>query len=215
MNRTILTFVLGLLVGASLITGAAMSQEKDEHAKYGRKMPDMSAEAQQEMMKSFMALMTPGTGQERLAYFLGEWATETTNAMGGKEAKSKGTATFRWLQENRYLLQEWKSPMMGMPFSGWAITGYDNFRKEYQTAMGSTMGTALYTASGYIDLSGRRITQYGDMDEPTMDQIAKQVKYVTRIEDADHFVFEVHDLDIADGGDGNPIVISVRYTRTK
>ena len=129
--------------------------------------------------------------------------------------KPKGKASNKWLLEGRYLSMDWEGTMMGQPIVGWGVMGYDNFRKEYVSAMGNTMGTSIEMARGFIDLTGKQITLYGTMDEPAMDQIDKPVKYVTRIVDADHYVFEIYDPDIEDGGGGSPLVISVSYTRKK
>ena len=45
--------------------------------------PDMSPEGMQKMMATWQRMMMPGKYHERLEYFVGDWATETTMHMGG------------------------------------------------------------------------------------------------------------------------------------
>lgn len=216
MNRTILVFLAGVVAGGLLLGGVALSQEKDKHAKYGREIPEMTPEKQAEYMKEWMELVQPGKFHERLEYFVGEWTYEQKiHQMGPAPMVTKGTSKASWLLPNRYIETEWEGSMGGMPVTGFTVMGYDNFRREYVTMLGSSMDTTLYRVSGYIDVTGRVITQYGRMDEPGMKQIGKVVKYVTEIVDDDTYTFSIYDLDIEDGGRGDPLVIEITFQRKK
>jgi hypothetical protein len=168
------------------------------------------------MMKKWQETMTPGRFHERLGYFVGEWKAMTKMWMGGagsgEPATAAGKATYRWLMEGRWLAQDYTGDMMGMPFTGFALTGYDNFRHQYAGLWIDSMSTALVTMEGGIDRTGKRIEMFGRVDEPSLGQIGKTAKYVTQILDDDHFVFEFHDLDII-GGETK--VLEIAYERVK
>jgi hypothetical protein len=211
MGRTIIVFLCGAVVGlGALGVPGFLSGEEDEHAKYGRDVPEMTPEAQAEMMKTWQAMATPGKYHERLGYFLGDWTTTTKMWMGPQAMESEGKATFRWLMKGRWMSQDYSGSVMGMPMRGFGISGYDNYRKAYVGCWMDSFSTVMATYEGGIDRSGKVIEQFGKMDEPTMGQIGKTAKYVTRIVDADTFVFELHDLDIIGG---QTKVVEITYTR--
>jgi hypothetical protein len=217
MVKPLLFLVAGMIAGSFLVLALpALSQEGgDPHARYGRDVP-ATPEAQAAMMKRWQESMTPGRFHERLSYFVGEWKTVTKMWMGGagsgEPATSSGKATYRWLMEGRWLAQDFSGDMMGIPFTGFALTGYDNFRKQYTGTWIDSMSTALATMEGGIDRTGKRIEMFGKLDEPMLDQAGKSAKYVTQIVDDDHFTFELHDLDII-GGETK--VLGIAYERLK
>ena len=61
------------------------------------------------------------------------------------------------------------------------------------------------------DPDGKTFRYYGVMDEPMMDAVARPVKYVTRIEDEDTYVFEI--IDVHAGEDHKEL--EVTYERKK
>lgn len=169
--------------------------------------------AMDEMMKKMMEIATPGEPHKFLNDFVGSWETATSVWMEGPSKPptvTKGTAEVKWALGGRFLVQEAKGEMMGMPFEGMGITGYDNFNKKYVSFWVDNMGTAMYTSEGTSDQSGKVITFYGKMDEPTTGEHDKNVKYVSRIIDKDKHAFEIHDLAI---GEPNTKVVEITYTR--
>lgn len=56
--------------------------------------------------------------------------------------------------------------MMGMPFEGTALTGYNNATKKYFTTWIDNMGTGLMTLEGTRDDKTGVITFYGSMFDP-------------------------------------------------
>jgi hypothetical protein len=90
------------------------------------------------------------------------------------------------------------------------LLGYDNFRGEYNMVWVDNLGTGITTAKGQPDSTGKIITFTGKMDEPTTGERDKNVRYVYRIDDPDHHVFEGWDLV------GTPQefkVMEITYTR--
>jgi len=66
----------------------------------------------------------------------------------------------------RFLYQEFTGQMMGQPFSGIGMDGYDNLRKTYVTAWFDTMATGIFLMEGTASLDGKTITLEGQHDEP-------------------------------------------------
>lgn len=151
----------------------------------------------QEMMKKWMESATPGEPHKVLGQFVGKWETASRMWMEGPgkpAAESKGLAEIKWILDGRFLLEETSSQIMGMPYKGMIVTGYDNYKKRYIFSYVDNMGTANYTGEGMIDQSGKIITMYGKMDDPMVDERDKPVRYVTRIISKDKHVFEIYDL---------------------
>ena len=156
---------------------------------------------------------TPGANHKELERFLGQWDTESRMMLPtGPTAPEKGTATYSWLMEGRWLKGESSGTMMGFPIRTFGILGYDNFKMSYVTANVNSFDTTLTTSEGDMDPSGKAILSYGTLDEYLTGEHDKMVKYVWRFISADEMVLEVHDLPI---GEKNTQVIEIRFKRRK
>ena len=129
---------------------------------------------------------------------------------GSKIPPDRGTATFSWLMEGRWLKLEATGSMMGAPAESFMILGYDNFKHSYVTVSVGTIDTAMLTSEGDLDPSGKALITYGTVDEYLTGEHDKMVKYVWRFVSDDEMVFEVHDLPI---GERNTKVVEVTYQR--
>ena len=182
------TILCAVLLACALGAGAPLMAQK----KKGAPMP-----SQEEIMKRWQAYMTPGPEHNAMASMSGTWTAEIKMWMGGpgSEAQtSTGTAEYSMVLGNRYMKQEVTATMMGMPFNGIGYTAYDNFKKKYVGSWMDNMGTGISTMEGTADASGKTITMWGLMDEPTTGEKNKKVKYVTKIVDADTQIFEIYDV---------------------
>lgn len=202
MSSRWIKYAVALLAAVALLPNLAVSQEADPHK--------MSPEKMAEMMRKWMEMSKPGPYHERLARRIGKYDTEMTVYGMGAPMKSTGEAEIRWLIEGRWMLTESKYSMMGQAARGYAIEGYDNFKKKYVGMWVDSLSTALLTMSGTASRDGRTEAMWGLMDEPMTGEVGKHVKYVTRVISDDRFVFEIHDLAI--GGDRTKVV-EIVYTR--
>ena len=66
----------------------------------------------------------------------------------------------------RFLQQEFSGEMMGSPFEGFGIMGYDNHTKKYVSTWVDTMGTAILYFEGTAGPDGKSITQTARYDDP-------------------------------------------------
>ena len=122
----------------------------------------------QAMMEMYQKLATPGEPHKLFATLAGSWTTTTKEWMEPSKppTESTGTADMKMLLDGRFLYQEFTSQMMGQPFTGIGIDGYDNLRKRYVTTWMDTMGTGFFTMEGTASADGKTITLKGQHGEP-------------------------------------------------
>jgi len=178
--------------------------------------PEEQSAMMEEMMTKAKELGSPGDWHAKLNPVIGTWDVETRMWMGGEGSgepiASKGTATNSWILGGRYVRQEYLGEMMGQPFIGFSLTGYDNYSKKYVSMWIDDMSTMFSTMEGSVDRTGKVFTLYGKMHEPMTGELDKTVKYVLRIVNTDRHVFEIHDTYI---GEPNTKVMELTYTRKK
>ncbi len=203
--KKLVLFALAFCFSLSL----AVAQEQEGPSQ------EEQAAMMEEMMKKWQELAAPGEAHKRLDVLVGSWDVETKLWMGGEgtgEAQtSMGTAEYKWILGGRYLRQDYTGEMMGIPFNGIALTGYDNYAKKYVGMWIDDMSTMISTMHGSTGRTGDVLVMYGTMHEWTTGELDKVAKYVLRIVDKDKHIFEIHDEWIVD----NTKVIEMTYTRKK
>src|SRR5207249_2340724 len=148
------------LAGLCIVLTVSVAMAKDK-----KPAKEMDPQA---MMEVYQKLATPGEPHKLFATLAGNWMTTTKEWMepGKPPTESTGTADMKMLLDGRFLYQEFTSQMMGQPFSGIGIDGYDNLRKKYVTTWMDTMGTGFFTMEGTASGDGKTITLKGQHDEP-------------------------------------------------
>ena len=169
---------LALVVSASLL----MAKEKKLE-----KQMDMQA-----VMETYAKLATPGEPHKLFATLAGSWTTTTKEWMepGKPPTESTGTAEMKMLLDGRFLYQEFTSQMMGQPFSGIGIDGYDNLRKRYVTTWIDTMGTGIFQMEGTASADGKTITLKGQHAEPGGGQMTHRA--IWKIADSNTQTFDMY-----------------------
>jgi hypothetical protein len=164
----------------------------------------------QVMMQTYQKLATPGAQHKKLAELEGIWTTHTTSWMepGQPPEESTGTCQMHMLLGGRFLQQECTGQMMGHPFTGIEVTGYDNYTKKYVTTWKSTMGTDLFVMHGIGSADGKTITLRGDHSDP-YEGVMKH-KAVWKIPDSNTQIFEMYHLG---KGGKDMLDMEIRYER--
>jgi hypothetical protein len=108
-------------------------------------------------------------------------------------------------------MEKYDSEMLGMPFQGFGMYGYDNFKEAYVGMWVDNMSTALFTAEGRANEAGDVITFEGLMDEPITGERDKPFKWIVRLIHSDKRIMEIHDPTLPEGG---TLVMEVVYERT-
>jgi hypothetical protein len=160
-----------------------------------------------------MAAMSPGPAHKVLENFVGEWTIHNKMWMqpGAPPMESDGTASAKWILGNRFVETTIKSTMMGLPFEGRAITGYDNLKKTYNGFWIDNMGTAMTTTSGTLSSDGKTLTSKGKMDDPMTGKTGQEYKFVDHIVSKDETKSEIFSL--VDGKESK--MMEMTYKRKK
>jgi len=189
---------LGLLAAVDTARGDATDPKPEQ--------VDMAA-----LMQQARKYTTPGEQHKLLERFIGEWDTLARIVMPGTSGEGeKGTATFDWLMEGRWIKMQSSGSMMGMQTESFSIMGYDNFKMSYVIVTVGTMDTAMLTSEGDLDPGGEALITYGTLDEYLTGEHDKMVKYVWRFVSDDEMTLEVHDLPI---GETNTKVVEITFSR--
>ena len=189
---------IAALAALALLPGLAGSQEG-------------GAMTQEQMMELWQKWATTDEHHKELAWFVGKWDVEAR--MMGSTTPEKGTVEFKWIMEGRWLAQDYKGTLMGMPYQGYGISGFDRVKKKWVETWVSNMDTAMLRFEGtVVDPTGKVKSLYGTLDEWTTGEHDKPIRGTTRKIDADHFVHELWDLGI---GAEVKVVLEFSYTRQK
>jgi hypothetical protein len=189
-----------LCLCALLMAAPAMAKEKQ-----GGTPMDKNA-----MMELWKQLATPGEPHKMLASLAGSWTTKAKEWMepGKPATESEGTAEIKTLMDGRFIYQEYRGTMMGQPYSGIGIDGYDNMKKKYVTAWMDSMGTGLFIMEGTAGADGRTITLKGSHPEPGGGQMHHRA--VWKIADSNTQTFEMYGTH---HGQKESKVLEITYTR--
>jgi hypothetical protein len=183
------------LVAAFVIVNVC-AQDKPARSKTKESKPAAAEPDHEAMMKKWMEIATPGPQHKGLEAFAGEWEVESKwwMAPDAPPMESKGTSKVHSILGGRYVQEEHTGEMMGKPFNGIGITGYDNFKKKYVSFWIDDAGTGMFTSEGTADPAGKMFTFHGKMDDPMTGEKDKPMKMILRTVNANKRVFEMHDL---------------------
>jgi len=108
-----------------------------------------AGEAEERMMK----LTSPGEHHVNLSKMAGEFTYTSKMWMepGGEAMESSGEKTAEMVMGGRYLKEFVTGNVMGMPFEGMAITGYDNASEEFIFTWIDNFGTGILSGTGRWD----------------------------------------------------------------
>jgi Protein of unknown function (DUF1579) len=144
----------------------------------------------QAMMEVYKKVGTPGEPHKLLAKLEGSWTTRTRGWLEGKPAmESTGTCEQKLVLDGHYLQQDYTGDMMGAPFSGINLLGYNNHTKKYESVWLDSMSTAIYFFVGKGSTDGRTITQECSYVDPVRGPAVW--RSVTRIKDDNTLEFEM------------------------
>lgn len=126
----------------------------------GELPPEMAAE-----MEAWMKAGAPGEAHEFLAQGAGKWNLTIKQWMGpGEPQISEGTAVREVILGGRFVRETVTGSMMGMPFEGIGISGYDNVSGKYWGSWIDNMTTGVMTMEG--EREGDTVTWIGKGSDP-------------------------------------------------
>ena len=144
-------------------------------------------------MLAWMEYMTPGPMHEMMAKTTGEWNVNTKFWMdpAGEPMETEGKATVEMILGGRYMKSTHTGTMMGMPFEGINLQGYDNASGEFTAIWIDNMGTGISVSKGKYDEATNSINFEGSMFDP-MKKEDISFRQVVKIIDNHHHLFEMH-----------------------
>lgn len=170
-----------------------------------------SNSSQEEMMKSWQAYMTPGAEHKMLSRTDGTWNGVVTTWMmpGQPPMVNKCVTECHMIMGGRYQEMVSKGDMMGMPFEGRGIIGFDNEEKMFVSSWIDNFGTGMMHMKGKWDEKTNSITMTGMMMDP-MSKKEQKMREVHTMTDNDHMTVEM----FSPGPDGKEFrSMEIVYTR--
>jgi hypothetical protein len=158
--------------------------------------PEMTPE-QQAMMEAYQKAGTPGPAHAAMAKMAGSYDLTMKSWHGpGEPAVEKGTATRTLALGGRVLVEEVSSMMMGQPFTGHGMSGYDNITGKHWSTWNDSMTTGIMVSEGTCDAAGACTFTGSWHDAVTKAKV--NARMTTKWTDANTEVFEM----FAPGPDG-------------
>lgn len=198
-------FAARLLVSAAtaLFATVALAQEG--------KAPAMTPEQMAEM-EAYTKAGTPGEVHKKLAAMAGTYDMKVKswhdpNAPATEEA---GTATRKMILGGRVLVEDVSSQMMGQPYTGQGMHGYDNVTGKHWSIWMDSMSTGAMKSDGTCDDNGN-CTFTGSWTDPVSKQPIKS-RMTSKWPNPTTEVFEMY----APGKDGKEMkMMEITYSKRK
>lgn len=170
--------------------GSGSTAVLDRHEKSSAGKSDADKQAMQQKME---AAGKPGPAHKALEPLVGTWKAEVKCWMDpdGPPQITQGAAKTTWTLSGHFLEEEFHGEMMGKPFVGRSLMGYDNIKQTFNTVWISDMQTSIMTSEGKGDSANKVITLEGTASCPATGRKVVPVKTVFRVIDQDKRIFEM------------------------
>ncbi len=208
---------------ATLTTGAlAQEGKKPEMPKMPtmptmpKEMPkgtppaDMSAMDSAEM-EAMMKAGMPGPMHEWMGKFVGSWDASCKMWMkpGAPMMESKGTMTTD-MMFGKYAHSMYKGDMMGQPFEGAAVMGYNNVTEKFESSWIDSMSTGAMASTGTLSADKKTLTMTGETVCPMTKKPCATREVYKWIND-NNYIMEMYSTK--DGTEWK--VMEISYTKSK
>ncbi|HZN56102.1 MAG TPA: DUF1579 family protein [Candidatus Polarisedimenticolaceae bacterium] len=189
-----------MLTVAALVAGPALAQGQP---------PEMTPEQKAEM-EAYMKAGTPGAPHKTLAATAGKYSLKVKSWQdaGSPPNEEAGTAVRTMALDGRVLVEEVNSTMMGTPYVGHAMMGYDNVTGKYWSTWNDSMSTGLMVSEGTCDAKNN-CTFKGSWNDP-IKKAPITSRMTTRWTSPTTQIFEM----FAPGRDGKEMkMMEITYTK--
>ena len=195
------TLALGLLtLAVSLALPVAAHEPEPGH----EMTPEQKAE-----MEAYQKAGTPGPQHAALAKMAGTYDLSVKSWHGpGEPTIETGTATRSMALDGRVMVEDVKSTMMGQPFTGHGMHGYDNVTGKHWSTWNDSMMTGVMLSEGDCDAAGA-CTFTGSWNDPVT-KAEVSARMTTKWTSPTVEVFEMH----GPGPDGKEMkMMEITYTK--
>lgn len=172
--------------------------------------PAAPSPEEQAMMEAYQKAATPGPQHARMAEAVGtfDMVVKSWQSPDAPPTTDTGVSTRRMVLGGRVMVEEAKATMMGQPFDGLGLHGFDNVSGRWWATWNDSVGTGLMVAEGDCD-DQDACTFTGSWNDP----IAKgkvTARMTSHWTDANTEIFEMH----GPGPDGKEMkMMQITYTR--
>ena len=103
-----------------------------------------------EMMAAWQEMMTPGPHHQALATHAGDWEVHSSMKMdpSSEPMMSDGTAHLEMVANGLFLQETVNAPMMGMPWTGYGVSGFDKALNKHVGIWYDSAGTMIMNFQG-------------------------------------------------------------------
>lgn len=152
----------------------------------------------------------PGPQQKALEQFVGHWTSHVSMQMDPTKPaeESTGTADGEMILGGRFVQVIHKGTVMGQPFEGRMLCGYDNVAKKYVASWVDNLGTSIVHYDGTYDKVGKRLLMGATFIDP-MSRKPIHVKSVTSFLSATSWTYDEY-IPGADGKDRKTMTITFK-----
>ncbi|XVJ58756.1 MAG: DUF1579 family protein [Tepidisphaera sp.] len=153
----------------------------------------------------------PGEMHKILTKAVGEWETKTKSYMTGEVEESTGKCVVRSLFDGRYTQVQYSGKMMGKPFQGMGLYGYDTGTKKFVSSWVDSMSTGIATGTGELSADKKTLTWTVEMTGPGGTK--ETMREVETFIDDNTSKLEMFMTNPADGKE--MLLLEISYTRVK
>jgi hypothetical protein len=135
----------------------------------------------------------PGPEHEVLKKSVGTWdaTVEMCDPTGAPVSTSKGVETNALSLGGLWLVSDFRGEMMGQPFQGHGVSGYDPVKKKYVGTWVDSMSVGLATMEGTWDPKTNTMTEW--MEGPDPSGKVSKMKAVSEWKDDSTRVFSMYE----------------------
>ncbi len=201
MSRSRIRPLLAVTAVVGLTTLAAAQQQKP---------PEMTP-AQKAEMEAYMKAGTPGPPHQALASSAGRYdlKIKSWHEPGAPAMEDTGTATRSMALAGRVLIEDVNGSMMGMPFAGHGMRGFDNVSGKHWSTWNDSMSTGIMVSEGTCDSAVKTCTFTGSWND-AVKKGPVTVRMTSRWTSPTTEVFEMH----GPGKDGREMkMMEITYTQ--
>lgn len=174
-----MTFRCAAVAMALLAAGATLAQEAGT-----------PSDEQTAIMEAYQRAATPGPQHAVLVKMAGEFTLtlKMFNEPGAEPEVSTGTSSRRMILGGRYLEETVHASVMGQPFEGRGLTGYDNVTRSWWGSWIDTMSTGIMITGGDWDEETGVGTFEGEFNDPVTGELQSSRSVIRRLPNGDELM---------------------------
>jgi Protein of unknown function (DUF1579) len=161
-----------MAIGSALAVASGLAIGAGAVAAEGAKRMELKVPAaqptQEEMMAAWQKSAAVGPEHALLKKYEGKWTNKVTATMDPSQPPevTEGTSEGMLQLGGRFVHMVHHGTMMGQPFEGMMLLGYDNLRQKYTAAWVDSMSTQIATYEGTYDAAKGTFTMIGTFVDP-------------------------------------------------